>query len=167
MAGNYPKWWTPLFFFGLLIFSLICYVEHPGIASAESANDIASSVSVSSITHIQSTRTIRIGVNPLYWPFSYIDHNDERVGVDLDIANLLATNMNVNLKIIVPNNFSELVPMLQRGDIDLIIAAMSRTFKRAQLVDFSIPYFTTGVTILLNRKMGYELGQKIKEEFYE
>jgi polar amino acid transport system substrate-binding protein len=167
MTGNYPKWWTPLFFFGLLIFSLVCYVVHPGITSAESANDIASSVSVSSITRIQSTRTLRIGVNPLFWPFSYVDRNGKRVGIDLDIANLLAANMNVSLKVIVPNNFNELIPMLQQGDIDLIIAAMSRTFKRAQVVDFSIPYFTTGVTILINRKMGYELGISNTKSFAE
>ena len=48
--------------------------------------------------------------------------------------------------------------MLQSGEIDIIIAAMSRTFKRALLVDFTVPYFRTGVTILLNRKTGYEIG---------
>lgn len=107
---------------------------------------------------LKTAGTLRVGVNPLFWPFSFINDKGERVGVDLDIARLLAEGMKVKLKIIVPNTFDELVPMLVSGDIDIIIAAMSRTFDRAQQVDFTVPYFKTGVTILLNRATGYEIG---------
>jgi polar amino acid transport system substrate-binding protein len=105
-----------------------------------------------------SDDTLRVGINPLFRPFSFIDDKGKRVGVDLDIAGLLAQNMAVKLKVIVPDTFDRLIPMLLNGDIDIIMAAMSRTFKRAQQVAFTVPYFRTGVTILLNRKTGYEIG---------
>lgn len=136
----------------VLTLALIFSFSSPNFAFSESCTNSAS---------FKTGDTLRIGINPLFWPFSYIDDKGERVGVDLDIAELLAEGMKVKLKIIVPDQpkaFEKLVPMLVKGDIDVIIAAMSRTFERAKQVDFTVPYFRTGVTILLNRATGYEIG---------
>lgn len=133
----------------LLIWALVFGFLHPEFAFPESNKPHAA---------FHSDDTLRVGINPLFWPFSFIDKNGKRVGVDVDIAGLLAQGLAVKLKVIVPDTFDELIPMLLKGDIDIIMAAMSRTFKRAQQVAFTVPYFRTGVTILLNRKTGYEIG---------
>lgn len=149
MGNNQPKNSRYLLSVFLLTWAFVFSFLSPDFALPESDTSSAT---------VQPGDTIRVGVNPLFWPFSFTDDKGKRVGVDLDIARLLAESMDVKLVVIVPNTFGELIPMLLRGDIDIIIAAMSRTFKRALLVDFTVPYFRTGVTILLDRKTGYEIG---------
>lgn len=149
MGENQPKYCGYLLSVFLLTWALVFTLLGPDFAFPQS--DISSAT-------VQPGDTLRVGVNPLFWPFSYIDDKGKRVGVDLDIAGLLAESMDVKFELIVPNEFGELIPMLLSGEADIIIAAMSRTFKRAQVVDFTVPYFRTGVTVLLNRKTGYEIG---------
>ncbi|RUM37701.1 MAG: hypothetical protein DSY57_03650, partial [Desulfobulbus sp.] len=109
------------------------------------------------LTKVFGDKVLRVGVNPLFKPFSFIK-DGKRVGVDIDIANLLAKKLGVTAKIIAPNSFSDLIPMLQAGDIDIIMAGMSITFERAKTVDFSTPYFDTGLSILLNKAKSARLG---------
>ncbi len=111
---------------------------------------------------------LRVGVNPHFVPFSYTLNTSRRsgadkfiqsrVGIDIDIAVLLATGLHVELDIIVPDRFDQLIPMLQSGEIDIAIAALSRVFERALLVDFSAPYYDSGFSILLNLVKGYRIG---------
>ena len=101
--------------------------------------------------------TLRVGVNPEFKPFSFTE-SGERVGVDIDIAAQLAQGLGADLELVTPESFSDLLPMLQGGDIDVAIAGMSITFERAKEVDFSDPYFDTGLSILLNKAKAGELG---------
>ena len=100
---------------------------------------------------------IRVGVNPLFKPFSFTNAENERVGIDIDIAELLAQNMGVKLEIVVPKSFSDLLPMVQEGNIDVIMAAMSRMFQRAKRVDFTDSYYDTGTGIMLNKVKANQL----------
>jgi polar amino acid transport system substrate-binding protein len=109
------------------------------------------------LTKVFADKVLRVGVNPLFKPFSF-EKNGKRVGVDIDIANLLAKKLGVTAKIVVPKSFSDLIPMLQAGDIDIIMAGMSITFERAKTIDFSTPYFETGLSILLNKAKSARLG---------
>ena len=101
---------------------------------------------------------IRVGVNPLFKPFSFTNEKNERVGIDIDIANLLASGLGVKLEIVVPDTFVDLFPLAQNGEIDVIIAAMSRIFQRAQWVDFTNSYYDTGISVMLSKAMGSRLG---------
>ncbi len=119
------------------------------------AQDIVSSSPV--LSKVISTKTLRVGVNPKFKPFSF-QKGGKRVGVDIDIAHLLASKLGVTAKIISPNAFTDLIPMLLGDEIDIIIAGMSITFGRAKVVDFSDPYFDTGLSILLNKITTTRLG---------
>jgi len=101
---------------------------------------------------------IKVGINPLFKPFSFTNEKKERVGIDIDIANLLAAGLGVKLEIVVPNTFLDLFPMSQNGEIDVIIAAMSRIFQRAKWVDFTNSYYNTGISVMLSKAKGSGLG---------
>ncbi len=103
------------------------------------------------LQRIKKTGVIRVGVNPLFKPFSFVGKEGNRVGIDIDIAKLLAEQLEVKLELIAPESFSSLIPMLQKEDIDVIIAGMTINFNRAKLVDFTDPYFDTGLSIMLNK----------------
>jgi ABC-type amino acid transport substrate-binding protein len=101
---------------------------------------------------------LKVGVNPLFKPFSFEKDTGERVGIDIDIAHLLAEKLGVKLEIVVPPSFSELFPMVLDGKIDIIMAAMSRIFDRSKRVDFTDAYYHTGISIMLNKFHGARLG---------
>ncbi len=136
----------------LTTFLLFALCILPAIAFAQSPVPYSPT-----LTKIFTDKVLRVGVNPLFKPFSF-EKDGKRVGVDIDIANLLAKKLGVTAKIVVPKSFSELIPMLQAGDIDIIIAGMSITFAREKIIDFSTPYFETGLSILLNKAKSARLG---------
>jgi len=109
------------------------------------------------LSGILQTKVLRVGVNPLFKPFSFVK-DGKQAGVDIDIATLLAKKLGVEVKIVVPKSFSELIPMLENDQIDVIMAGMSITFDRAREIDFSDPYFYTGLSILLNKVSTVRLG---------
>jgi polar amino acid transport system substrate-binding protein len=93
---------------------------------------------------------LKVGINPDFKPFSFLDAHKKRVGVDIEIATLLAKELGVKLQFVEPSAFSELMPMLNNGNIDIIIAGMTRNFERAKQIEFSTPYFYTGLFLLMN-----------------
>jgi len=109
------------------------------------------------LNRVFTDQVLRVGVNPNFKPFSF-EKDGKRIGVDIDIANLLAKKLGVRAQIVTPASFSDLIPMLNEGKIDIIMAGMSITFDRAKVVDFSSPYFETGLSILLNKAKSARLG---------
>ncbi len=101
---------------------------------------------------------LRVGVNPQFKPFSFKTPDNRQAGVDIDIAKLLARQLGVKLEIVVPGAFSQLIPMLLSDQIDIIMAGMTINFKRAKVVNFTDPYFNTGLSILLNKVKAGRLG---------
>ncbi len=119
------------------------------------------------LERVVSNGVLRVGVNPRFKPFSFLNEKKERVGVDIDIAKLLAKDLGVNLKIVVPKSFSQLIPMLLDDKIDIIIAGMTRNFKRAKLVDFTDSYFDTGLSIMFNKVAAVKAGIPIAQSYDE
>ena len=109
------------------------------------------------LAKVLGNKVLRVGVNPQFKPFSF-EKDGKRVGVDIDIANLLAEKLGVTAEIVAPKSFSALIPMLQADEIDIIIAGMSITFDRSKIIDFSSPYFNTGMSILFNKVTTARLG---------
>lgn len=106
-------------------------------------------------------KVLRVGINPLFKPFSYtreVDGKTESVGIDIDIANLLADELGVRYEEVKPDDFSELIQMLRDNKIDIIIAAMSRIFERTKVIDFTNSYYDTGTGIMLSKIKCHKLG---------
>ncbi len=138
--------------FAALIFLSCALVQGAGAADKIIAGD--SPV----LNRIIENGVIRVGINPLFKPFSFIDSNKKRVGIDVNIAELLADGLGVKLVIVTPDSFSKLIPMLLDDKIDIIMACLTRNFKRAKLVDFTDAYFDTGLSILFNKVKAGQLG---------
>jgi polar amino acid transport system substrate-binding protein len=104
------------------------------------------------LQRIKGSQILRVGVNPHFKPFSFIDKvSKKRVGVDIDMANYLANQLGVSCETIVPKQFSDLIPMLQNGHVDIVMADMTKTFARSKAINFSEAYFKTGLSIMINK----------------
>jgi polar amino acid transport system substrate-binding protein len=70
-------------------------------------------------------------------------------GFSIDIWTEIARRMHVDFQWTQVATQPELLPAVQRGDADVAIAAITMTPEREKLVDFSIPYFDSGLQIMV------------------
>lgn len=97
-------------------------------------------------------KVLHIGTNADFAPFEFQDEKGgtEYQGFDMDLIRAVAKEM--GYKADIQNlNFDGLIPAMESGNIDLIAAGMSINDERKQQVDFSDPYYTSGLTIIVKK----------------
>ncbi len=103
--------------------------------------------SQSSLAQIQARGVLIVGT-AITEPFEYHDPDTgELIGFDVDTAEYIADKLGVELEW-VEMPFANLIPSLQDGKVDMIIAAMYIKSEREELVDFSEPYINTGLVMV-------------------
>ena len=127
--------------FILLIFIIACN-NSSNTNISENTNETASATN-----NIYYNKTLKVGIYLYDYPMLYVS-NDNINGFDYDIINSIAKEENLKLEF-VPIQFSELISALQTNYIDIIIAGMSVTEERKQLVNFSDKYCSSGQGIIL------------------
>ena len=99
----------------------------------------------------RSADTLVVGMELSYPPFEMTDENGQPAGVSIDLAHDLGKFL--GKKITLENTaFDGLIPSLKTNRIDLILSSMTATPERALSVDFSEPYLTTGLCLLVSIK---------------
>lgn len=91
---------------------------------------------------LAAQETLTIGTEAAYPPFAYVLPSGEMTGFDIDIANALCAEMEMECEI---SNlaFDGLIPALTSKKIDAIIASMFITEDRLKAIDFAGPYYLT------------------------
>lgn len=95
-----------------------------------------------------ATEEIVMGTNAEFEPFEYHNDANEVVGFDIEVAYEIADAAGKKLKI-EDMNFDSLIPALQSGKVDFVIAGMTVTEERLQNVDFSDSYFNASQVIIV------------------
>ena len=89
---------------------------------------------------------VRIGVPVDVAPFGYVDENNEPAGLDIDVANMVAEALGVDLELTQITGANR-VPFLATDKLDLVISAMGATPQRALQVAFSSPYSALSIGV--------------------
>lgn len=91
-----------------------------------------------------------IATDATYAPFEF-EKDGKYVGIDIDLLAAIAKleNFTYELK---PMNFQGIIPALQAGQIDGSIAGMTINDKRKEVVDFSVGYFESGLSAVVNKQ---------------
>lgn len=91
-----------------------------------------------------------VGMELAYPPFEMTDPSGKPTGVSVDLATDLAQSL--GRPVVIQNTaFDGLIPALKTGKIDLVISSMTATAERAKSIDFSDPYISTGLCLLLKK----------------
>lgn len=94
---------------------------------------------------------LRVGMDLRYPPFeTTVEGTDTPEGISVDVAMAFGEYLGREVEI-VNLNFASLIPALNAGTIDIVIASMSITEEREQAVDFTDPYFYFKIISLLNK----------------
>lgn len=94
------------------------------------------------------TPELRVGMDLSYPPFETIDEKGEPAGVSVEIAKALGEKLGMPVRIeAMP--FTGLIPALQTGRVDCVISSMTETEERRKSVDFSDPYLSIGLALLV------------------
>ena len=85
-------------------------------------------------------QTVRIATEGAYEPYNYIDQaTGKLVGFEVDLANELCKRAELTCEV-VQNEWDSIIPNLQSGNYDGIMAGMSITEERQKVIDFSENY---------------------------
>jgi len=94
-------------------------------------------------------KVLKVGADCAFAPFEFQDVNSkEYTGFDIDLAKALGKQMGYEIQI-QNMGFDGLIPALESGQIDLIISGMTITEERAKKVNFSYPYYQSGLSIVV------------------
>lgn len=114
---------------------------------------------------IETKKILKVGTNPDFAPFEFIDQDGKMAGFDLDLIHAIGKKM--DMKVEMENiAWDGLIPAVQAGNVDLAIAGMAITPERKEVLLFSDPYYESGLTIMVPEKstiQGFEdlKGKKI------
>lgn len=154
----------------LLMLSLAsCASEEGGATASNSAGSAAQNESSSAQSESsentdtnaeeQDSNTesdvLRVGMDLKFPPFSSLADDGTAEGFEPELA--LAFGEFIGREVeIVDSDFSMLIPALEMGDVEILIADMAATEERALKADFSDPYRYTYTLALVNQEFATE-----------
>ena len=125
------------------------------------------------LENILAKGKIVVGMECAYAPYNWSEAtaNDNTVkvengtyadGFDVQIAKLIADALGVEL-VIRAIEWDGLIPALESGEIDMIIAGMSPTEKRKLSIDFSNTYFDSNLVMVVKKDSAYAGASSIQD----
>ncbi len=130
--------------------------------------------SVFASENLQAKQDFKVGLECNYAPFNWtqLDDTNEAIeinggggycnGYDVMIAKNIANGLDRNL-VIVKTEWDGLIPALNAGKIDAVIAGMSPTEERKASVDFSDIYYESDLVIVVKKDGSYANAQSLQD----
>lgn len=138
---------------------------------------LASAVGLGMASGAMAQDDVRVATDPSFVPFEMMDQETgEMTGFDMDIIREIGSRAgftpNINTM-----DFNGIIPALQTGNVDIAIAGITITDERKEIVDFSDPYYDSGLQILVGSDQegvseiedleGMKIGTKIGSTSYD
>ena len=90
--------------------------------------------------------TVRLGTEGAYPPYNYLDDNGEIAGFEVALGNELCARAGLTCEW-VTNDWDSIIPNLVSGNYDVIMAGMSITDERDEVIDFTQDYYPPTASI--------------------
>lgn len=138
--------------FQILGLLLITFALAACSSKKEAKGEIDASKYSAEIKTIVDKGVLKVGVKNAVVGFGYQDLlSKEYKGLEISIAKKIAETLGVEIEF-TPVTAATRTGLLDSGDIDAVLATFTITDERKQSWDFSTPYFTDYVTVLVENK---------------
>ena len=115
----------------------------------------AAAFAATSLAGAGSAVAMDICVEGAYPPFSETSPDGSIVGFDIDIANALCAEIGVECNML-KTDWDGIIPALLEGKCDAIVASMSITPERQEVIDFTKKYYQTPALFVAKADAGFE-----------
>ncbi|MBL4827631.1 MAG: transporter substrate-binding domain-containing protein [Spongiibacteraceae bacterium] len=112
---------------------------------------LAASPSPRTFQQIIASEHLKVGVS-VFSPWVMRAKDGQLIGSELDMARRLASDMGIKPDIKV-YEWKNLIPALEKGEIDIIVSGMAVRPDRALRINFSRPYADSGVGMAANKAL--------------
>lgn len=140
--------------FGLLLLSLLAACGTEGETEDTSADSNESTEVTEEETDEKepigtTVQTIEegkltFGSSGLYKPFNFEDLDGSETGFEVELGEAIAEEMGLEPNPVFTQDFGALIEEVNSGRLDIIMGSLTITEERAEVVDFSDPYYTSG-----------------------
>lgn len=131
-------------------------------AAADTAADPASYGT--DVQAIIDRGVLKVGVKSDVLGFGYMDPlTSEYTGMEIDLANKLAEYLGVEVEFTTVTAATR-TELLDSGDIDCVMATFTITDERKESWDFTTPYYTDHVTVLVKDSSGLTTLEDLKDK---
>ena len=135
----------------LVLVAILLFVVKQPIAQTDTPTELSNSDQVQAIIE---RGVLRVGVKQDVPNFGYKNPDSgEFEGLEIDIARKIADEWGVDIEF-TPVTAQTRGPLLDNGQVDLVIATFTITEERKLLYNFTTPYYTDAVGFLVNKDSG-------------
>ena len=124
---------------------------------------LTAAVALGLATGPASAETVRIGTEGAYPPFNFMDENGQLQGFDVDIAQALCEAAEFECEFII-QDWDGIIPGLLAEKYDAIVASMSITEERKQVVDFTNKYYQTPAKFVQRKGAGHVIAEGVSAD---
>lgn len=136
----------------LLVFSVIltaCGGNNDTDQDSAGSDNSENNEEASLLQEIKDRGVLKVGLMGTYQPYNFLNENQEMDGFDADIAKEIAKGLDVDVEF-VAQEFSGMIAGLQAEKFDVVISQMTITDERKKQMDFSDPYITNNVKVIVH-----------------
>lgn len=151
------KWKFPLAIFMIFIVLILaaCGGSDEAASSDQVDDSTASQETATTDEQANSTEseladTYTVATDTSFVPFEFQDENGEYTGFDIDLIYAIAEEAGFEIDL-ETTNFDGIIPGLQTGQFDIAIAGIGITEERKQVINYSDPYFESGLQIAVHK----------------
>lgn len=99
---------------------------------------------------VHAQKVYQIGTDVTFPPFEFANKDNKYVGIDIDILKAVAKEEGFQVQI-KPVGFNAAVQSVEAGQMDGVIAGMNITPERKAKLNFSNPYYKSGVVMAVDK----------------
>ena len=122
--------------------------DAPAADSNTETQEPAADTTSSKLDQIKANGKLLVGTEAQYAPYEFKDLDANFAGCDMWLAQQIADSLGVELEV-VDMSFDGIIPAVKSGQVDIGIAAFTKTPERAEEIDFSDLYETSAQLLVV------------------
>lgn len=115
---------------------------------------------ISAAPPARQAETLRVATKPL--PPFVVVHDDQLQGFSVELWGLIARGLGVDYEWHVMSTVGELLEAVQNDEADVAIAGITITEEREEVIDFTFPYFDSGLQIMVRNESASPISNAVR-----